>query len=209
MAVQGPGLQPGGIIYGLRLRIAVDPGAAYQQRPNLHALPHAQSAGALGAQQALVAGEAHHIDLLALHVNGKRSRRLGRVQHKKQPMGAAERPYPLHIQHIAGEIRAVGTDHYLGIGPQQTFKRIIVQPALPVRRDKVHLRPRRPQAVQRPEHRVVVPVGGDHMIPRPQKAVKRRIEGLGGIDGKAYPLRCGSTQKRRHLSPHPINGPGR
>ena len=156
-----------------------------------------------------MAGEAHHVDVLAFHINVKRPCRLGRVQYEQQPVITAERPYLLHIQHVSGEIGTVGTDHHLGIGPQQTFKRLIVQPALPVRRDKVHLCPRRPQAVQGPEHGVVVPVGCDHMIPRPQKAVKRSIEGLGGIDGEAHPVRCRATQQRGDLCPHRIDGPGR
>ena len=64
----------------IRLRlfavVGVNAGAAAEQRPKLYARPDAQTAGSLRTHQALVAGEAEHVNVHALHVDRHRTCRL-------------------------------------------------------------------------------------------------------------------------------------
>ena len=80
VAIEGAGLQPGGVLGRLGLGKALDSGAAHQQGPQLHPRAHAQSAGALRAHEPLVAGEAHHVDVVPLHGDGKHPGSLGGIQ---------------------------------------------------------------------------------------------------------------------------------
>ena len=80
VAIEGAGLQPGGVLGRLGLRKALDPGAAHQQRPQLHPRAYTQSASALGAHEPLVAGETHHVDVVPLHGDGEHPGGLGGVQ---------------------------------------------------------------------------------------------------------------------------------
>ena len=189
VAVEGPGLQPGGIVLRLGLGIAVYPGASHQERPQLYTLPHAQAAGTLRAHEPLVAGKAHHADVLALHIDGKYPCRLGGIQYEQQAMTAAEIPHELDVCQITGKVGGVGAHHSLRIRPQQPFKSAVIQLAVFIRRDKIHCRPCCPQAVQGPQHGVVLPVRGDHMVSRPQCPGDGNVQRGGGVGGEGHPLR--------------------
>ena len=67
------------------------------------------------------------------------------------------------------------------IGPDEPRERVIVKPALPVRRDEAGLHALRLQAEDRAQDGVVLTVGGDDMIARRKQARKRDIERMGGI----------------------------
>ena len=61
---------------GYACGVGVNAGAAAEQRPKLYTRPDAQTAGSLRTHQALVAGEAEHVNVHALHVDRYRACRL-------------------------------------------------------------------------------------------------------------------------------------
>ena len=69
VAVEGAGLQPGGVLGRLLGQIRLHTGAAYLEGADVHPRSDAQSAGTLRPQQAFVTGEAHHVDAHGFHVD--------------------------------------------------------------------------------------------------------------------------------------------
>ena len=189
MAVEGSRLQAGGPLLRLGLQKALNPGASHQQGAHLHPLPDTQSPGALGTQQALVAGETHHVDTLGIHVNGEGPRRLGGVQDEQQIVFPGKAPHPLQIRHVSRQVGSVGADHRPGIGPQKSLQCAIIQLPTAVRREKIQPHPPLPQAVQGAENGVVLPVRGDHMVPRPQQAADGNVQRRGGVGREGHMVR--------------------
>ena len=175
----------------------LDAGAAHGKGANLHPRSHTEPAGALGAHQAFVAGEAHHADVLPFHVNGKYPCGLGGIQNEQKPVLLAEVPHPLDVHQIPRQVGAVGAHHCLCIRPQEPLKVLIVDPPLPVCRDEVHRPSLRPQSVQRTQNRVMLQICGDHMVPRPQQAGDGDVQRHGGIGREGHTVRPGTAEESR------------
>ena len=189
VTVEGPGLQAGGVLLRLGLPVALDPGAAGEKGPDLHPRSHAEAAGALGSHEALVAREAEDVDAHSLHVDGQQPRRLGGVHHQQKSVCPAEFPHPAEIHGVPREVGGVGADHGLGLPPEKEGQGVPVQPPLPVCREEVHRAPLGAEAVQGAQNGVVLPVRGDHVVPRGKEPGDGGIQGGGGVGGKADPLR--------------------
>ena len=155
-----------------------------------------------------MSGEAHHIDVLLFHIDGKYPRRLGGIQNEQQPVGVAKRSHPFNVHQIARQVGSVGADHGLCIRPQELFKVPIVDLSLPVSGYEIQFGTLALQMVQWPQHGVVLQVGGDHMVPRPQQAVDGDIQCHGGVGGKAHMIGPLAAKQRRQLFPKAVNDPG-
>ena len=208
MTVQGSGLQAGGIGGGLIPVEGVNAAAAPQQGPDLHPRADAQAAGALGAQQALVARKAHHVRPQGRHVQGDGPRRLGGVQDQQGPMGMGQGGDAGDIRHIAGDVGGVGTHHGPGVGPEQPLQGVIVQAAVSVRRKEAQAHALPLQGVQGPQHRVVLQVRGDGVVLRGQQAADGHIQGHGGVGGEGHMVRPGTAQQPGRQAPGIVHRPG-
>ena len=159
------------------------------------------AAGALGAHEGLVAGEAKHADAGFARVDGQAARSLGGVKDEQQTLLPAKSGQPFDIQHIAGEVGSVGADQGPGIFPQQTGQSVVIHQTVPVRRQEGKLHAFFLQAVQGPQHAVVLQIGGYHVIARRKQAEDGRVQGLGGVGGKADPVRVVAAEKAAQLFP--------
>ena len=141
-------------------------------------------------------------------MDGKHPRRLGGVQDEQQAVAAAEIPDEADVRQVPGKVGAMGADHGPGVGPPQPGKGAVVQPSPPVRRDKVHRRSLLAQAVQGPQDRVVLPVGGDDMVPRPQQAGDGDVQRHSGVGRERHTLRPRRAEQVSELSPDGVDAPG-
>ncbi len=107
-------------------------------------------------------GEAHHVDAHGLHVDVEHSRRLGGVHHQQQAVLLGKAPDGPDIQQIPRQVGAVGADDTTCVGPQQAAEVVVVDAALPVRRQEVHLHLLQP--VQGTQNGIVLAVSGQHMV---------------------------------------------
>ena len=208
VAVEGPGLQPGGVGGGLVRVEGVDAAAAPQQGPQFHPRADAQAAGALGSQQALVAGKAQNVRPQGRHVQGDGPRRLGGVQDQEGPVGMGQGGDAGDIRHIAGDVGGVGAHHSPGVGPEQPLQGVIVQAAVSVRRKEAQAHALPLQGIQGPEHRVVLQVRGDGVVLRGQQAADGHIQGHGGVGGEGHMVWPGTAQQPGRQAPGIVHRPG-
>ena len=97
-------------------------------------------------------GEAEHINVHGLHVNGDGPCRLGGVHYQQGPLPVGDLTDAGEIQYIACQVGGVGADHGPGLGAHKALKRPVVHPPQPVRRDNPQrYAPFLLQPVQRPQ----------------------------------------------------------
>ena len=186
----------------------MDAAAAPQQGPQLHPRADAQTAGALGPQQALVAGEAQNVRPQGRHVQGDGPRRLGGVQDQEGPMGMGQGGDAGDIRHIAGNVGGVGAHHGPGVGPEQPLQGVIVQAAVSVRRKEAQAHALPLQGVQRPQHGVVLQICGNGVVLWGQQAGDGHIQGHGGVGGEGHMVRPGTAQQPGNQAPGIVHRPG-
>ncbi len=156
-----------------------------------------------------MAGEAEKIYVLGCHVDGQDSRRLGRVHDQLQAMSMGNGPHPADIHRVAREVGGMGADDGSGLWPDQPLKIAVVDPSLPVSRDKAERHaPLRLQPVQGSQHGIMLQIRGDHMVAGVQQSADGDIQRLGGIAGEYHMIRPGAVEKRRQLLPCAIDDPG-
>ena len=108
--------------------------------------------------------EAEYVDVLALHVDLRRTRRLRRVHDEEQPPLMREPPDAPDVEEVPRQVRRVRADDGLCVRPDERGEVVIAHAPLPVGGDERDVHALEP--VERPEHGVVLAVGGDYMIPR-------------------------------------------
>jgi len=205
VAVQGAGFQAGGIGVGLRLGKALHAGAAHFPGTDLHTVAHAQPAGALRTHQAFVAREADGAGAQRREIEGQDPGCLGGVYHQRQPVGAAEAGHPRQVHRVPDEVGGMGAHHAPRPGRQQPFKIPVIQPAPAVRRNKVHRAALGPQPIERTQDGIVLQIGGNHMIPRPEQPRDGDVQRLRGVGGEAHVIRTGTAQQRCQLFPGAVD----
>ena len=167
VAVEGTRLQVLRVLLRLLLLKGTHPRTSGEQRPKLHPGSHAQPAGTLRPHQPLMAGKGQQMDPHLLHGNGGAPRRLGSVQQENKAVLLGKGGHAHHIQEIARQVRGVGAHQQFCTGVQEPLQLVILQPSLPVCRQVIHLYPSFfCKGVEGPQHRVVIPVGGDDVVTR-------------------------------------------
>ena len=143
-----------------------------------------------------MAGEGQKVNAHLLHGNGSAARGLGGVQQKIEIVSPGKGGRPIHIQQVARQVGGVGAHQKLGVGPHQLLKPLILQLSLPVSGEKVRFHTPFPgQHMEGAQHRVVVPVGGNDVVSRIEKAKEGGVQCLGGVGGEDDPLRVGEAEE--------------
>ena len=156
-----------------------------------------------------MSGEAEQVDLLGLHINRQDPRRLGGIHKKDQTVSMGKGPHPANIHDVSCEVGGMGADDGPRLRADQPLKIAVVDPPLPVSRDKAERHaPLRLQPVQGTQDGIVLQIRGDHMVAGVQQAADGDIQCLGGIAGEYHMIRPGAVEKRRQLLPCAIDDPG-
>ena len=209
VAVKGTRLQADGILGRLLRQVRLHAGPAVFQGPDLHAGPDAHASRPLGAHQPLVAGKAQHVRPQIVHVDRSGAGGLGRVHHQQGTVFMGHLADSSHVRHVAGQVGGVGTDHQPGAGADQPLQLPVVQPALPVRAGQVQVDPPlRLQAVEGPQHGVVLQHGGDHPVPLLRQPEESDVQGLRHVAGKDHVVGPGTAEQSRQLLPGGEDGVG-
>ena len=122
-------------------------------------------------------------------------------------MAASKLSHKSNVRHIAGEVGGMGAHHRLRLRPQQPLKVSVVQLSVPVRPDEVHRRALAAQAVEGPQHGVVLAVSGQHMVTGGEQTADGDVQGLGGVAGEHHPLRSGAAQQPGQLLTGAVDDP--
>jgi hypothetical protein len=100
--------------------------------------------------------------------------------------------------------------HEACAGHNGVYQGIYVQhPTAVCRREAQGHVPLVPQAVERPQDRVVVPIRCHHAPAIAHRAQDSHVERLGGVGGKDQPLRMAKAEKGRDPLPRKGDGAGR
>ncbi len=150
--------------------------------------PEHEAPDALGAQQALVAGEGQGVDVHVPHVDGPDAGGLGGIHEKAQAVGRAELPHLPQRQQRPTHVAGVGHDHGPGAGGQAAGEGLDPQtPVLcagdPGKGDASAL-----QLHQRPHDGVVLHSGHQHMVTGLEEALQQDVQTLGDVFGKDHVL---------------------
>ena len=101
-------------------------------------------------------GKAQHINAEGLHVDGQTPRRLGSVNDQQKAVLFCHLRHKGQVGGMAGHIRCPGNDDRSGVGPDQLLELLIPQNSAVVHAHKAELHPLFPQAVEGPQHRIVL-----------------------------------------------------
>ena len=162
--------------------VAVGARAAHLERCDLDAFGHAQSARALGAVQALVAGEAHDVYMIGRHVDRNDASGLGRVDHEQRPVGVRDFGHANDIVHVARQVGGVRHGGQARVRLERRVERAVVERAVGADRgyrklDVASIL----HAEQRPQHRVVRRRSRDGVVARPQQPADGDVQRLGRV----------------------------
>ena len=189
----------------IRLRlfavVGVNAGTAAEQRSKLYTRPDAQAAGSLRTHQALVAGEAEHVNVHALHVDRYRTCRLRCIDNQKGTVCVRHCTDFGDIEQVSGQIGCMRADNGLGFRSKERFHILIADIALAVRRYKIHRYAARLQIIQRTEHGIVLQIGRNDVIAGRKQTVDCNIQRLGGVCGEHNMVRTRTAEQLRQLTP--------
>ena len=160
------------------------PAAAHNERRDPQPRPDIQPAGALRAHQPLVPGEAEHVDAEGLHVDGQAPRRLGSVHDQQKAVLFCHLRHKGQVGGMAGHIRCPGDDDRSGVGPDQLLELLVPQNGAVVHPHKAELHPLFPQAVEGPQHRIVLADRRNDMVAGRKQPADGGVERLGGVGRK-------------------------
>ncbi len=156
--------------------------------------------------------KAKHVNAVFFHMNGPFAGSLRGIQYQQRPVSMCDRRHFPDMQYISRKIRGMGADQCPGIGPEKPFQCLIGNISLPIRGCEVHGHPLLFQKIQRPQHRIMVKIRGNHMISRLQEPEEHQIQRLSHIFGKDHPFRMRKAEERcqRHseLGDLPRHGQG-
>ena len=155
--------------------------AAAQQRPQLHARPDAQAAGALRPHQTLVAGKAEHINAHFLHIDQCCPGGLRGVDYQKRTMRVRHCADPGNIEHISGQIGGVSADDRLCVRAEQRLHVLVSDVSAAIRADKIDRRTARLHIVQRAQYGIMLEIGRNDVIARRNQSVDRDIQRLSRV----------------------------
>ena len=85
--------------------------------------------------------------------------------------------------------------------PEQRFKILVPDISQPVCRDEIDENAARLQIIERSENRVMLQIGGEHMVARRKKAVNCNIERLGGVHREDNVVFARAGKELRELLP--------
>ena len=189
----------------IRLRlfavVGVNAGAAAEQRPKLYARSDAQTAGSLRTHQALVAGEAEHVNVHALHVDWHRACRLRCIDNQKGTVFVRHCTDFGDIEQVSGQIGCMRADNGLGFRSKERFHILIADIALTVRRYKIYRYAAHLQIIQRTEHGIVFQISRNDVITGRKQTVECNIQRLGGVRGEHNMVRTRTAEQLRQLAP--------
>ena len=190
---------------GIRLRlfavVGVNAGTAAEQRSKLYTRPDAQAAGSLRTHQALVAGEAEHVNVHALHVDRYRTCRLRCIDNQKGTVCVRHCTDFGDIEQVSGQIGCMRADNGLGFRSKERFHILIADIALTIRRYKIHRYAARLQIIQRTEHGIVLQISRNDVIAGRKQTVECNIQRLGGVRGEHNMVRTRTAEQLRQLTP--------
>ena len=202
--VQGARLQPVGQEGGHGQGLRQTPRAAGHQGLQLRGqgVRHHQAADALGAQQALVAGEGQAVDAHGRHVHRHGAQGLGSIHQEEDP------PLPAQGAHLSDGKQ--GARHVGGVGEhhrpyilRQALRQAVRQQLSPVCTGQIlHRHPLALQLFQGPQDGVVLHGGGEHLVAGPQQAVEQEVEAIGGPRREAHVPGIRAVHQGAQLLPH-------
>ena len=200
MGVGRARLQVLGVEFRLAAVVAVHARAALAVGGQVDAGRDHGAARPLGAVEALVAGEAHHVEAFRLHVDGHQAGRLRGVDHKQRPVGVRDARERRHVVDVAGEVARVRDDRHLGSGREGSLESSQIEAR--VGRDR-HDGHRDPLPVlfaeEGAQHRVVRGGRRHRRIARTQKPVDHRIQGVGHVEPENHALGVGRVEEAGDL----------
>ena len=207
--IQRPRFQRCGHLRGVCFIETVDAAAAHHKGG--HGQPGAdiQPAGPLRTQQRLVSGEAENIHPQRLHVDGPCARSLGRVHDKRKTVLFRKSGDERKVRKIARDVGSVRHHDKTGIGAEKFFELLIPQPPGVVHLHKTHFCPLLPQAIERPQHRVVLADRRDNMVAGADEAAERCVERLGHVGRESNAVRAFRMEKCCKCLTGMVDDPGR
>ena len=104
MGVEGSGLEARGPLLGLVRREGLDARASLGPGADIDALPDGKAARALRAHEALVAGEADHVQAHGGHVDRDAAGGLGGVHHQQGSGLVGYRGNAPKVSHVARDV---------------------------------------------------------------------------------------------------------
>ncbi len=154
----------------------VHTGATATGLPYIDVLSHAETADPSATHQRFVPCEGQHINVHLLHVDWDHARGLGRVDGKDDIPLAADPADLLRRLHGADDVRAVVDDDQLGVGPDclRNVGGIDEPGTIEGNKGRSHATIAH-QVVDGAEHRVVLEVGGDHVISLGQQSKDEQV----------------------------------
>ena len=135
------------------------------------------------------------VDVHGLHVDGKRPRRLCRVQNEYQTVTAAERPHLLRRHQRTAHIAAVEHHHSLCLRPQQLLRLLHAQAAVRAAGDAVEGHAPARQLDHRPHHGVVLHGGHQHVVAAAQQTLQQHVQALGDVLGEHHVAAVGAVKQ--------------
>ena len=187
----------------------MDAAAAHHEGADGEAGPNVQSARALRAEQRLVSGEAEDVHPQRLHVDGPRTRSLGRVHDKRKTVLFCKSRDERKVGQISGHVRGVGHGHKAGVRAEKALELVVAQPPGVVHLHEADLCPLLPQAVEGPQHRVVLTDRRDDVVAGADKAGKRRVQRLRHVGREGDAVRAFSMEKCCQCLPGIVDEAGR
>ena len=176
-------------------------GTAGNQR--LHQRNHIRlkdkAADPLGPQKSFMPRKSQRVNMHGLHINGKNTGRLGRIQNETQTMRMTKRSHRFHRYQRSADITGVKHHHSAGVLPQQSvhsgnIQRAVCHTGDPVKRNALFC-----QLGQRPHNGVMLHGRDQHMVARLQKAFQQHVQALGNIAGKDHVTAVRPVKQFRQL----------
>ena len=190
VGVEGAGFQCGGHLGWVVPPVGLYSAAPAEQRPHGYARPHIQAAGALGSQQAFVAGEAENVDLHLLDINGKYARCLRSVRHQQQAMTPGQLSHLTDIYQVSSKVGAMGAYDGPGVGLDGGLECLHLKATLPVCRQNGQFHAPILHFIEWAQNRIVLHSSGDDMISRLQDPFNGYVQGFRGVGRKGDLLRA-------------------
>ena len=106
---------------------AVHARAAHGPRGHVNALCHGQAAGALRSHEPLVAGKAHHVESLGLHIDMRRTGRLRGIDDHERTCRMCHGGHACNVDRVAGHIRGMRHHHGTRTGRDQPLELVIIE----------------------------------------------------------------------------------
>ena len=207
--VQGPRFQRRGHLGRVGLIEAMDAAAAHHEGTDGEAGPNVQSARALRAEQRLVSGEAEDVHPQRLHVDGPRACGLGRVHDKRKTVLFCKSRDERKVGQVSGHVRGVGHGHKAGVRAEKALELVVAQPPGAVHLHEADLCPLLPQAVEGPQHRVVLTDRRDDVVAGADKAGEGRVQRLRHVGREGDAVRAFGMEKRCKRLPGAVDEAGR